>query len=341
VRIRLESSGRTFDAAPNEPILDAAERAGLMLPYSCRDGICGTCKARLTSGSVEHGFYADSALTEEERAQGYFLMCCSSATTDLVVDAPSEELGFAPSPVKMSCMVSRIEWPADDVAIVQLGLPAGVTFRFRAGQYVEIMLNNGLRRSFSIANAPHDTATIELHIRRVDNGHFTPRLFGQLEKGALLTVEGPKGGFFLRDEHRPVILVAGGTGFAPLKSMVLDAMRRRLAGPATLYWGGRRLRDLYMIDLPVAWTRKSSTFYFVPVLAEPDAADAWAGRTGFVHQAVMADFPDMSKHDVYACGVPAMVEAARRDFVAQCGLPPERFFADLFLTTADRAQAVN
>ncbi len=337
--IRLENSGRSFDAAPNEPILDAAERAGLMLPYSCRDGICGTCKARLNSGSVDHGFYAASALTEEERAQGYFLMCCSSATTDLVVDAPSEELGFAPSPVRMSCTVSRIERPADDVAILQLGLPTGVVFRFRAGQYVEIVLGNGLRRSFSIANAPHDTATVELHIRRVANGHFTPQVFEQLKEGDPLTIGGPKGGFFLRDEHRPVILLASGTGFAPLKSMVLDAMRRKLQGPAMLYWGGRRRRDLYMMDLPDAWTRKSAAFHFVPVLSEADPADAWTGRTGFVHEAVMADFPDMSKYDVYACGVPAMVEAARRDFVARSGLLPERFFADLFLTTADRAPA--
>jgi CDP-4-dehydro-6-deoxyglucose reductase len=336
--IRLENSGRSFDAAPNEPILDAAERAGLALPYSCRDGICGTCKARLNSGSVDHGFYAASALTEEERAQGYFLMCCSSAQTDLVVDAPSEELGFAPSPIRMACQVSRIERPTEDVAILQLGLPTGVTFRFRAGQYVEIVLDNGVRRSFSVANAPHDTAIVELHIRRVANGAFTPLVFDQLKEGDPLIIEGPKGGFFLRDEHRPVILLASGTGFAPIKSMVLDALRRKLQGPATLYWGGRRLRDLYMVDLPAKWAQQYPAFHFAPVLSDADAADAWSGRTGLVHQAVMADFTDLSGHDVYACGVPAMVEAARRDFVAHCGLPPERFFADLFLTAADRAR---
>ena len=337
--IRLENSGREFEATPLEFLLDAAERAGLTLPYSCRDGICGTCKARLSSGSVDHGFYASAALTEEERAQGYFLMCCSSAETDLVVDVPVEELGFSPGPVRLSCQVLRIERPADDVAIVQLGLPTGVTFRFRAGQYVEIVLDNGLRRSFSIANGPHDTATVELHIRHVAGGRFTPQVFGQLREGDPLTVEGPKGGFYLRDEHRPVILLASGTGFAPIKSMVLDALRRRLQGPATLYWGGRRPRDLYMMDLPTFWAHKYPSFHFVPVLSEADPADAWTGRTGWVHEAVMADFTDLSNHDVYACGVPAMVEAASRDLVARCGLLPERFFADLFLTAADRAQA--
>lgn len=334
--IRLENSGREFEAAPLEFLLDAAERAGLTLPYSCRDGICGTCKARLSSGSVDHGFYASAALTEEERAQGYFLMCCSSAETDLVVDVPVEELGFSPGPVRLSCQVRRIERPADDVAIVQLGLPTGVTFRFRAGQYVEIVLDNGLRRSFSIANGPHDTATVELHIRHVAGGRFTPQVFGQLREGDPLTIEGPKGGFYLRKEMRPVVFLASGTGFAPIKSIVLYGMRHKLRGPATFYWGGRRPKDLYMSDMPAQWAADYPGFYFVPVVSEAGSADAWHGRTGFVHEVVMADFPDLSGHDVYACGVPAMVNAARRDFVEKCGLPPDRFFADLFLTAADR-----
>lgn len=337
--IRLENSGRSFEAGNGEPILDAAERAGINLPYSCRDGICGTCKARLCNGAVEHGFYASTALTEEEREQGYFLMCCSTAETDLLVDAPVEELGFAPSPLKFTGTVSSIEQPTQDVAILRIGLPAGTTFRFRAGQYVELLLENGQRRSFSIANAPHDASSIELHVRLVPGGLFTPRVFGVMKEGDPIALEGPKGGFYLRAEDRPVIVLASGTGFAPIKSMVLDALRRRLNGPATLFWGGRRPADLYMKELPASWAERYPGFNFVPVVSHPASADDWEGRTGLVHEAVMADFPDLSGHDVYACGVPAMVEAARRDLVANCGLQPQNFYADLFLTAADRMRA--
>jgi CDP-4-dehydro-6-deoxyglucose reductase len=334
--IRLESSGRCFEAEPNEPVLDAAERAGIELPYSCRDGICGTCKARLTSGTVEHGMYAD--ISEHERAQGYFLMCCSSATSDIVIDAPSDESGFTPPPLRAECEVGDIAYPTPDVAILRLKLPAGSNLRFRAGQYVEVILEDGARRSFSIANAPHEQGAIELHVRHVPGGMFTTQVFKQLKQGDTLTIEGPRGGFYLRDENRPVVLVASGTGFAPIKSMMLDGIRRKLAGPAFLYWGGRRKQDLYMLDLAESWVKRTSSFSFRPVLSAPEATDAWAGRTGLVHEAVLADFPDLSAYDVYACGVPAMVEAAKRDF-AKAHLPADRFFADLFLTTSDRLAA--
>jgi CDP-4-dehydro-6-deoxyglucose reductase len=334
--IRLENSGREFHAAELEFVLDAAERAGLNLPYSCRDGICGTCKARLSSGSVDHGYYAAGALSEQEREQGYFLMCCSIAQTELLVDAPVEELGFSPGPVTLDCRVSRINHPADDVAVLYLDLPTGVTFRFRAGQYVELILDGGLRRSFSVANAPHEPSTVELHIRHVAGGRFTPKVFGQLKPGDPLTIEGPKGGFYLRKELRPVIFVASGTGFAPIKSMLLYGMRHKLRGPATFYWGGRRPQDLYMSAMPTQWAVDYPGFYYVPVLSHAESPDAWLGLVGLVHEAVMDDFPDLSGHDVYVCGVPAMVDAARRDFVEKCGLPPERFFADRFLTAADR-----
>jgi CDP-4-dehydro-6-deoxyglucose reductase len=331
--IRLESSGRCFEADPKEPVLDAAERAGISLPFSCRDGICGTCKARLTSGTVEHGMYAD--ISEQERAQGYFLMCCSSATSDIVIDAPSDELGFTAAPMQLECEISVLEFPTPDIALLRLKLPGNAALRFRAGQYVEVILEDGARRSFSLANAPYEQGTIELHVRYVPNGLFTTRVFKQLKPGDPLTIEGPRGGFYLRDENRPVVLVASGTGFAPIKSMMLDGIRRKLPGPAHLYWGGRRKQDLYMLDVPSAWVRKTTSFSFHPVLSAPEAGDAWTGRTGLVHEAVLADFPDLSAYDVYACGVPAMVEAARRDFYG-AGLPPGRFFADLFLTTADR-----
>lgn len=334
--IRLENSGREFESAELEFVLDAAERAGVNLPYSCRDGICGTCKARLCAGSVDHGFYSSSALSESEREQGYFLMCCSIAQTNLLVDAPVEEVGFSPGPVTLQCSVRKLEFPVTDVAIMHLDLPTGVTFRFRAGQYVEVLLPNGLRRSFSVANPPHEPSTIELHIRMVPDGRFTSQVFNELQVGESLTIEGPKGGFYLRKELRPAIFLASGTGFAPIKSMLLYGMRHNLKGPAIFYWGGRRPGDLYMSELPTEWAREYPGFQFVPVLSEVNPDDAWKGRTGLVHQILMDDFPDLSGHDVYACGVTAMVNAARRDLVEKCGLPRERFFADAFLTAADR-----
>jgi CDP-4-dehydro-6-deoxyglucose reductase len=334
--IHLENSGRQFEASEGEIILDAAERAGISLPYSCRDGICGTCKGRLCSGEVDHGFYASTALTEPEREQGYFLMCTSTALGDLLVDAPVEELGFAPSPLPLEGRVLAIEYPTADVAILRIGLPPAVIFRFRAGQYVELLLADRQRRSFSIANAPSDTGAIELHVRRVPGGMFTPTLFGTLKAGDPISLVGPKGGFYLRTKTRPVVIVASGTGFAPIRSMVLDALHRKLKGPATLYWGGRRKSDLYLHHEPLGWQQRNPGFRYVPVLSEVPPDDAWVGRTGLVHEAVLADFPDLSGHDVYACGVPAMVEAARRDFIGQCGLPPAQFYADRFLTTADR-----
>ena len=334
--IRLENSGREFESAELEYVLDAAERAGVNLPYSCRDGICGTCKGRLSSGRVDHGSYAATALSEQEREQGYFLMCCSIAETDLLVDAPVEELGFSPAPMTLSCQVQRIDRPTDDVALLYLDLPVGIRFRFRAGQYVEVLTSDGLRRSFSVANAPQDPGTVELHVRHVPGGRFTPWVFDGLQTGDTLKIEGPKGGFYLRKEVRPVIFVAAGTGFAPIKSILLFGMRNKLRGPAILYWGGRQLRDLYQIELPEQWAAEYPGFSVVPVLSEVPADDGWSGRTGQVHACVMADYPDLSGYDVYACGVPEMVNAARRDFVEHCGLPPERFFADLFLTAGDR-----
>lgn len=334
--VRLENSGRFFETSDGETVLDAAERSGINLPYSCRDGICGTCKARLCSGEVDYGFYASSALSEEEREQGYFLMCCGTAQSDLLVDAPVEELGSAPSPLAFEGHVLSIERLTSDVAVLRIGLPVGTTFRFRAGQYVELIVNKNQRRSFSIANAPQDHGVIELHVRLVEGGLFTPTVFEGLKVADQISLVGPKGGFYLRAEDRPVIIVASGTGFAPIKSMVLDAVRRKLKGPAILYWGGRKKADLYMHELPLAWEQRYPGFHYIPVLSDPNSEDNWPGRQGLVHQAVMADFPDLSGHDVYACGVPAMVEAARHDFIEGCGLPFQNFFADIFLTTKDR-----
>jgi CDP-4-dehydro-6-deoxyglucose reductase, E3 len=226
------------------------------------------------------------------------------------------------------------------VAVMRLQLPANQNLQYRAGQYVEFILRDGARRSYSMANAGHALGSppaIELHLRHMPGGVFTDHVFGTLKVKDILRMEGPFGSFFLREESaKPMILLASGTGFAPIKAIVQQLQHKGSQRPAVLYWGGRRRADLYQLDWCEQAAADMPNLRFVPVLSEPAAEDAWAGRTGFVHQAVMADFPDLSAHQVYACGAPVMVDAAQRDFVARCGLPAEEFYADSFTSEADK-----
>ena len=220
-----------------------------------------------------------------------------------------------------------------------LKLPANERLQFLAGQYLEFLLRDGSRRSFSMANAPHDDELIQLHVRHVPGGSFTDHVFGKMKERDILRFEGPHGTFFLReDSDKPIVFVASGTGFAPIKSVIEHALAEGVKRPMTLYWGGRRPKDLYLNDLPRKWAAEHPEFRYVPVISDALPEDAWTGRTGFVHRAVMEDFPDLSGHQVYACGVPVMVDAARSDFVARCGLPEDEFYADSFTTQADLAQ---
>ena len=219
-------------------------------------------------------------------------------------------------------------------------LPANERLLFLAGQYLEFLLKDGTRRSFSMANPPHDDEFLQLHVRHVPGGQFTEHVFGKMKERDILRFEGPQGTFFLReDSEKPVVLVASGTGFAPIKSILEHAFHKGTSRPMTLYWGGRRPKDLYLNDLPVRWAAEHRNFRYVPVVSDALSEDNWSGRTGFVHRAVMEDFPDLSGHQVYACGVPVMVEAARRDFIARCRLPEDEFYADSFTTQADVATA--
>jgi CDP-4-dehydro-6-deoxyglucose reductase len=223
---------------------------------------------------------------------------------------------------------------ADDVMALYLKLPAAERLQFLAGQYLEFLLRDGSRRSFSMANAPHDDEFLQLHVRHVAGGSFTEHVFGKMKERDILRFEAPLGTFFLReDSDKPIVFVASGTGFAPIKSIIETALKKGVARPMTLYWGGRRPKDLYMDALARQWPIK-----YVPVISEALAEDGWSGRTGFVHRAVMQDLPDLSGHQVYACGVPVMVDSAKRDFIQQCRLPADEFFADAFTTQADLAQ---
>jgi CDP-4-dehydro-6-deoxyglucose reductase len=338
-KVSVQPSGHAFDVEEGESVLTAALRQDLVLPYGCRNGACGTCKGKILEGQVDYGVYQKKALTDDERAQGKALFCQARPLTDLVVEART--IGAAKDiQIKMlPCRVQKLERLADDVIVLYLRLPANERLQFLAGQYIEFLLKDGSRRSFSMGNAPHDDELIQLHVRRVAGGQFTDHVFGKMKERDILRLEGPLGTFFLReDSAKPMVFVASGTGFAPIKSIIEHALRKGVTRPMVLYWGGRRPRDLYMNELPQKWAAEHpQQFTYIPVVSDALPEDDWSGRTGFVHRAVMEDFPDLSAHQVYACGVPVMVDAAKRDFTQQCRLPEDEFFADSFTTQADLA----
>ena len=338
--VTLQPSGRSFQVDADEPVLQAAIRDGIGMPYGCKDGACGSCKSRLLEGRVVHGTHHHKALSPEEEAAGLVLPCCATPQTDLVIEARNVVGAGDFPPRKMPCRVTTLTRAAPDVAIVQLQLPANEVFRYRAGQYVEFLLRDGSRRSYSIANAPHtQTAApgIELHIRHMPGGKFTDHVFGAMQAKEILRLEGPFGSFFVRDDSDlPMVLLASGTGFAPVKAIIDHLEHLGSTRGAAFYWGCRTRADLYQLDWAQAAAARLPWLAFVPVLSEPRPEDAWSGRTGLVHHAVMADLPDLSGRQVYACGAPAMVEAAQRDFVARCGLPADEFYADAFTSEADK-----
>jgi CDP-4-dehydro-6-deoxyglucose reductase, E3 len=338
--VTLQPSGRSFQVEPDEPVLQAAIRDGVGLPYGCKDGACGSCKSRLLEGRVIHGAHQAKALNADEEAAGLILPCCAAPQTDLVIEARSVVGAGDFPPRKMPCRVTSIERAAPDVAILQLQLPANEVLRYRAGQYVEFILQGGNRRSYSIANPPHTQAAapgIELHIRHMPGGKFTDHVFGAMQAKEILRLEGPFGSFFVReDSPLPMVLLASGTGFAPIKAIVGQLEHAGSTRPAAFYWGCRRRADLYQLAWAADAARRLPWLRFVPVLSEPRADDDWTGRSGLVHEAVMADLPDLAGHQVYACGTPAMVDAARRDFIARCRLPADEFYADAFTSEADK-----
>jgi len=335
--VTIQPSGHQFQVEDGEAVLAAALRQGFVLPYGCKNGACGSCKGKILSGSVDYGVYQHKALTDEEKSQGKALFCQAKPLTDLVIEART--IGAAKDiPVKtLPCRVQKMERVTDDVMILGLKLPANERLQFLPGQYLEFLLKDGSRRSFSMGNAPHDDELIQLHVRHVPGGQFTDHVFGKMKERDILRFEGPQGTFFLReDSTKPVVFVASGTGFAPIKAIIEHALNKGIARPMTLYWGGRRPKDLYLHALASGWAEQGKLKY-VPVISDALPEDAWAGRTGFVHRAVMEDFPDLSGHQVYACGVPIMVDSARRDFIALCKLPEDEFYADSFTTQADLA----
>ena len=338
--ISVLPSGRSFVANPGEAILAAGIRSGVGLPYGCKDGACGSCKCRKIEGTVVHGPHQSKALSPEEEASGFILTCCGVPHSDVVLESRqvTDESAF---PIrKMPTRVIGLERKSHDVMLIKLQLPANDTFKYHAGQYIEFILQGGARRSYSMGNAPHHGPGVELHIRHMAGGKFTDHVFHAMKEKEILRVEGPYGSFFLReDSTKPMILLASGTGFAPIKAVIEHMQFKGIDRPATLYWGGRRPEDLYLDDWVKARVAEMPNLNYVPVISDALPEDGWSGRTGFVHQAVLEDFPDLSGYQVYACGAPIVVDSARADYTRLAGLSADEFYADAFTTEADKAQA--
>ena len=341
--VTVQPSGRTYTANADEALLAAAIRSGIGLPYGCKDGACGSCKCKKIEGTVVHGPHQLKALSHEEEAAGFILTCCGVAHSDVVIESRqvTDESAF---PVKkMPTRLNSFAKASDDVMVIRLQLPVADVFKYHAGQYVEFLLRDGVRRAYSIANAPHTQAenpSVELHIRHMPGGKFTDHVFGAMKEKEIMRVEGPFGSFYLReDSTKPMVLLASGTGFAPIKAMIEHMQFKRITRPAVLYWGGRRPADLYMHDWVMARVAEMPNLRYIPVISDALPEDAWTGRTGFVHRAVLQDMADLSAHQVYACGAPIVVDSAQADYLA-AGLPADEFFADSFVTEKEKAQAV-
>jgi CDP-4-dehydro-6-deoxyglucose reductase len=333
-QVTLSPSQHTFLVDADAPLLESALHQAIGLPYGCKSGVCGACKGKVLSGAFSHGSASEYALSPSEREQGFTLLCCATAHTDLTIEI-REIQSSADYPVKiMPARVQSMHLAAPDVMILQLKLPASEKLRFRPGQYIDILLKSGERRSFSIANAPHVGDVLELHVRQVTGGQFTGHVFNSMKARDILRLEGPLGSFYLHeDSTTPIILLAGGTGFAPIKAIVEDAIETRETRTRRsmhLYWGASDPAGLYLDELARQWAANEPWFRYTPVVSSNAVFPDWTGRTGLVHHVLMADYHDLSAHRVYACGSPAMIAAAKDDLLTQCGLTADAFFSDAF-----------
>ncbi len=327
-KITLLPSGHSFEAFADQSLLQTALDQGVLLPYGCKNGACGACKGTLVQGQVDLGAYQEHSLSAADRAAGKLLFCCAKPKSDLTIEckevAAVGEIKAKTLPVR----VQKLTRLAPDVMEIHLKRPATERMQFVAGQYIEILLKDGRRRAFSLANAPHDDEVLQLHVRLIPGGVFTGHVFSGMKEKDILRINGPHGSFHLEEDcDRPVIFLAGGTGFAPVKAMVEHALHNHIERPMAIYWGSRDQAGLYQDALARSWAEKHAQLSYVPVLSEADPT--WQGRTGLVHEAVLADYPNLVGQQVYACGSPAMIEAARRDFLAR-GLPEDEFLADAF-----------
>lgn len=325
-KVTIQSSGQVFDVRPSQTVLEAAVEAGINIPYGCRNGTCGSCKGQVLHGKVMHDDYMDTAMSNAELAAGSALFCCARPLEDLVIQCRVSEAEVRPR--ILPARVQKLEKLADDVMVMFLQLPANQHLAFKAGQYLEFLLQDGKRRAFSIANAPHDSAAIELHLRHVEGGQFTTHVFNELQEKAIMRIEAPLGSFYLREEsNKPIIFAATGTGFAPIKGIIEHMFHHGIDREIKLYRGARTLEDLYMHDLCERWAEHMPNLTYIPVLSR--AGDRWAGKTGYVQHAVVEDIQNLAEHQAYICGVPAMINDTQKALIDN-GLPEDELFSDAF-----------
>ncbi len=340
ITVRLEPSGKTFSATSDESVLHAALRQGIVLPYSCENGSCGSCKAKVISGTVDLRSYDKQALSAFERDQCLTLLCRAIPKSDLVIGANEAALAGSMPPRILPARIARIERLATEVMGLWLRLPKGEVFQFSAGQHLEVLLRDGARRCYSLANSPEEKDCLELHVRHVQGGRFSELVFGTMKPGDLIRIRGPLGTFGIDEQSsRPAILLAGGTGFAPIKSIIEHIIKKELKRVLHIYWGARTSEHLYFQSLVVSWIERYDNISYTPVLSEPDSSRDWKGRIGLVHNAVHQDHPDLAGYSVYACGPPAMISSARALFCGH-GLAQERFHADAFTPALDAGNEI-
>ena len=329
--VTIAGSGKTFIVREGENVLAAALRQGVMLPYSCKNGTCGSCKGVVESGEVHYPFHPPMALEKSDYAEGRALMCQAEPIEDLVIQVREIE---AVRDIQVRMLPARVMEKtqlADNVMRLKLRLPRAQRLQFLAGQYVDVLIEDGKRRAFSIASSPSLESEIELHIRHVEGGDFTGYVFEQLKERDILRFEGPLGNFFIRNDEpgRPMIMMGGGTGFAPLKSMIENLIENGDKREIHLYWGARNSAELYLDELPSGWSEVYDHIHYRRALSHSSGEGELEAHDGLVHEAVTSDHPDLSGFDVYMSGPPAMIEAAKVAFIEH-GLPEDRLFYDSF-----------
>lgn len=337
-KIKLSPSGHSFECRADQELLKSGLSSGYLIPFSCRSGMCLSCKGRVLSGQVDHGDAHIKYLSQVERDEGFALLCCARPLSDLHIQIEEIDPDHGNAPKKLPARILEMHDAAPGVKILILGLPANEPMHFRAGQFLDIILKDGQRRSYSIANVPkaEGVRQLEIHLRHMPGGIFTDHVFTNMKAREIVHIEMPLGNFYLReDSEKPIILLASGTGFAPIKSILNYTLERHIKRPIHLYWGARRPLDLYDIQTAQHLANEHLNIDFIPVVSDPLQEDAWSGRLGLVHQAVMMDHPNLLGFEVYACGTPLMVEAARADFIEKCHLKVTDFHADSFLSMAD------
>ena len=335
--VKLVNDSRSFNTQTGESILSAALRQGIVIPHNCRNGFCGSCMGKLHSGKIGYeGEEKPRALTENKENEGYVLCCQAHTEGDIELEVETIDAVANIEIKTLPCRVSRLQKLAEDVMLVELKLPPHEKFEFLAGQYLDFLLRDGRRRSFSMANPPLSDSVIELHIRKVPGGYFTTQVFDEMKEKDMLRIQGPFGTFLLRDNDRPVIMIAGGTGLAPLKSMLEVVRDKGSNRPIHFYWGARSARDLYFDEQLQQWIDELDCLKYTAVLSEPEDSDNWLGATGWVHEKVMQDFPDLEGFDVYASGPPPMVNAIQKSF-PEIGLQQGHLYFDSFEYANDGA----